>query len=212
VNLVAGQVYGATGPTAILSVGSGGMEVERQVIKELISVNYDQPVVFVGMDHSLDANNLARANLLSAFGHKIKMVATDHLSEIQLREITAGNTGITVVICRNDIFMLGEHFSGFRFDLSFHTLFKHHLKARQKRALDDVLIGCSNRMIEYDGFKSWRPLVDVSVNAWDEPVFLNSVLFSILRYSTRKDLKALANRMGTVTYFPVSCTYLLEHR
>ncbi|MEK7650492.1 MAG: hypothetical protein AAB364_01315 [Patescibacteria group bacterium] len=181
----------------LINLGSGGMEVERQVINRLIKMGHDYPVVFVGVDQSSETRLLARNNLAS-FERKILITEKDDLSQIDLDKIKSKdqNNQYKVVLCGNDIFRLPDNFKKKYFDFGLHSLFRHHLNEKQKNRLDEVLQSIADTTLEYDGFKDWFGILPQTIIGWKHPVFLNAEIFSNLRFSTKFKIKQEVEKRG----------------
>jgi hypothetical protein len=172
----------------VADFGSGGMEAERQIITELCKRNYNHKVVFIGIDQSVSAHRVAKDNLRS-LGGKIRTVEVEELDQAQLEGLKQGSAPYTVVHCRNDLFDLGRLFGKEAFDISFHTLFKHHLTEPQQEKLDQVSHHVSKKVLEYDGFFDFIGMIPQTFIGWNNPVFLNAEIFSNIRYLGKDKVK-----------------------
>ncbi len=190
----------------LASLGAGGMEADRQVIQSLKGSKHDQQVIIVGIDRSSHAHTIAYENL-TFFDKDIKIYRFDRLSQNDLDEIRKNEKGIAVVLCKNDIFKLKDQFPLHYFDLTYHSLFKHHFIKRDQERLDEVMSGISKQSLEYDGYKSWIALIPQSITGWKYPLFLSDTVFSMLRYSTKKQIKSLS---GKISFFTKTGHYLRE--
>jgi len=197
-------------PLVLADIGFGGMETERQVIEKLIEDDHQQPIVFVGIDQSLSAHEIAKENL-SPFKDKIQYHDIDQLSDSTLKDTIKSNTGITVIACRNDIFNFSKIFGQGIFDLSYHSLFKHHLNDQQQKKLDRVLQQISKKVLEYDGFRSNISLIPQTKNGWGHPAFLNAAIFSNLRFNKQHDLSLQSKQKGKkILFFRQKGNYLMK--
>lgn len=197
-------------PLVLADIGSGGMEAERQVIERLIKDDYKQPIVFIGVDQSPSAHEIAKENL-SIFKDKIQYRNIDQLSDPILEDIKKFNVGITVIACRNDIFNLDKIFGQNIFDLSYHSLFKHHLNEQQQKELDRILKFTSKKVLEYDGFRSNIFLFLQIKSGWNHPAFLNAAVFSNLRFNKQRNLISQSRQKNKkISFFKHLGNYLTK--
>lgn len=195
-------------PAIILSIGSGGMEIERQVLEKLINSKYGKRIIFVAVDKSNIALEIAKENFRGIDSridiHEFKILDGRLLDKIKFSE----NEKHTVIMCKNDIFDFKKDFNQYSFDIVFHSLFKHHLGGDEKKILDNILEDVSRCILEYDGYKSWLLVVPQTITGWGHPVFLNAEIFSNLRYFEKKELLNQYKNQN-IRFFKVG-TYLLE--
>ena len=91
----------------------------------------------------------------------------------------------------------------------YHTLFKHHLNDAQKERLDNDVVPLGRKLLEYDGYRTWGPVIPQTLVGWQHPVFLCAELFSNFRYMEKKQL--LKSFQGKKYSFHTRVgTYLLE--
>lgn len=174
-------------PLILANLGSGGMEVERQVIKLLQQDDWAIPVVFCGIDKSPITHDMAKQNLRELAG--VSFHEIDELTPAGLDQIRGNKAVYRVVLARNDIFELDETLPNQYLDLVYHSLFRHHLTEKQSQGLDLILKKVSKRIFEYDGVRSWLFFIPQTLEAWQYPAFLNGSLFSNLRYKTKRELR-----------------------
>ena len=192
-------------PLVLANLGAGGMEVDRQVISHLLEKKYGKPIIFIGVDKSPVTNKIAKENL-NSLGKVIEIVDIEILTKNRLEEIAELNKGIAVILCKNDIFNLGTEFPPKYFDLVYNSLFKHHLtESSDKEKLDKIIKEISKKSLEYDGYRSWFHMIPQSIVAWNNPVFLNGTIFSMLRYSGKINLN-----FSKVSFFKNTGHYLRE--
>jgi len=192
-------------PLILANLGAGGMEVDRQVISQLLEKKYGKPIIFIGVDKSPITNKIAKENL-NFLGKAVEIVDVENLTKNRLEEIAKTNRGITVILCKNDIFNLGAEFPPKYFDLVYNSLFKHHLtEESDKDKLDKIISEISKKSLEYDGYRSWFHMIPQSIVAWNNPVFLNGTIFSMLRYSGKINLN-----FSKVSFFKNTGHYLRE--
>jgi len=197
-------------PLVLVNFGSGGAEVEKQVIKKLLDHNLDKSIIFISIDKSLVTHAIAKNNL-KEFSGIIDIEEIVNINEDILdKEIKFNVNKIKVILCQNDIFNLFKEFNNRKFDLIFHSLFKHHLNYEDKEKLDLISSNLAKNIIEYDGYKSWFHIViPHTITGWHDPVFLNATIFSDLRYFTRHELKEKKQNGWELSLFKVG-TYALE--
>lgn len=194
--------------SVIISIGAGAMEVEKQVIKKLIRLGNQKPVIFIGIDKSDISRKLAKENLSASPDTLI--IERNLLDEARLEEINKGTSSLyTVVLCNNDIFSLDKYFTGTSFDLAYNCFFKHHFTPEEARHIDQMLSRHSKEVIDYDGVKNRFNTFVQPLFVWNNPVLLSETVFSNLRYKTIKELK-VQNNDEKITIHRVQGTYLKE--
>ncbi|PIR74645.1 MAG: hypothetical protein COU35_01390 [Candidatus Magasanikbacteria bacterium CG10_big_fil_rev_8_21_14_0_10_47_10] len=175
----------------IVNFGSGGMEVERQVMQTLKQRNYPHRVCFVGCDRSDAARRVARDNLASLKPALEIHEVTGTLSDASVRAIMdETKSQFVAILCANNIFELDKMFGSKQFDILFHSLFKHHLNRDEKNRIDIVATHAARTVLEYDGYKSFPHILPQTVTGWQFPPLLSGAVFSNLRYSTKEQLMA----------------------
>lgn len=172
----------------LINLGSGGMEIEKQIIKKLIENKIDKRVIFIGNDKSLSAIETARENLKTMEN----LINVEEFNLLTVPEIEKfekdDNKKINVLLCQNNIFELDKYFSPYFFDVSFNSLFSHHLDEKQKILIRNIMKTIAKKAYEYDGYKTKWSIVPQSIEAWNNLVFLNASIFSILRYRNKKEI------------------------
>lgn len=193
-------------PGVVMDLGAGGMEIERQIIEELALRAYPHRIIFIGIDRSKVAEELARENLSTAALHA-KIYEITRLNAETLKEFRHEKQEKHIVIfCKNDIFNLGKEFSENTADIIFYSKFRHHLNESQKILLDKITHKISRVVMEYDDYRSLFFFIPQSLSAWSSPVLLNGAIFSRLRDPTRQELKK--RDASRLKFFPVG-SYLL---
>jgi len=192
-----------------VSLGCGGMEVERQVIKKLLNIKHNQQVVLIGVDKSTVTHEIAKDNLREIEPY-IDIHEVEHLNNLILEKILKDETNYhVVIICKNDIFELAKDFRSKEFDLIYHSLFKHHLNGEHKQAIDLIIGELAKKIVEYDGFKNLFAFIPQTIIGWRYPFFLNAEIFSNLRYFQRWELKTTYRDLN-IKFFNALGTYLVE--
>jgi hypothetical protein len=177
-------------PVVVLSLGCGGMELERQVIYQLMRTRFNFPVVFIGVDYSpaiqdlitLRFGSLVSKGLLQV--RTISRLGTDVLSELKTQ---AASQGFLVVWLSGNAFDLKDLPEN-SFNLVYHTRFKHHLTPVESEKLDKLAIHLAPKVIEFDDLFSIQWFVYVSIYAWRFPAVLNGAIMSTLRYLSKREL------------------------
>lgn len=196
-------------PLVLVNLGAGGMEVDRQVIASLLDKKYSQPIVIVGVDKSPTTHMIAKGNI-GSLGSAVNVIEREELSREELNKIEAANKGIVVILCKNDIFSLGDVFPAGSFDLMYHSLFKHHLAAELRPCLDLLMKKMASHAYDYDGYRTWGVIVPQTVVAWNYPFFLSGTVLSNIRFDTASVIKERAKNAKNVSFYPNTGHYLLE--
>ncbi len=198
-------------PFVAMNLGCGGMEAERQVIRKLLEKKFERQAIFIGIDVSPVAREIATENLREVEPfidiHHIEKLNQNLLDELMRNE---KNRHI-VILAKNDIFELPQLFSQGSFDVIYHTFFKHHLNHEQKIKIDSIVTALARRGLEYDGYKSWPVIIPQTLTGWSHPVFLNAELFSNFRFFTRNEIVEKNNQKKKLSFFNRIGTYLLEY-
>jgi len=194
-----------------LHLGSGGREVDRQVVKKLIDKKHIGRVALIGADISSVANDLAKENFqeIEPFIaiHEVEKLTKQSLDEIFKKEASH----YIIILTKNDIFTLPRNFPRHFFDVIYHTLFKHHLITSQKEKLDAEIVPLGKKLLEYDGLKSWPFLIGPHTwSSWRNPPLMNGSIFSNLRYCTKEEVTVFAQKYGGQLSLSKIATYLLE--
>lgn len=204
VKKIVGYLKNRQEKTVIVTVGSGGMEVERQVLQMLLASGYQHKVLWIGIDRSDIAHAVAEKNL-NSLGTSMKVIKTDLLtSENLFGFIDDGQ--YQVILCKNDFFDIVKFFNTKEFDLVVSSLFKHHLPPDLKIKFDQVTKYIAKNFLEYDGYRNLVNLIPQSLIAWNNPILLNASVFSGLRYQQKNKIK-IPNDCK-ITFYSIG-TYLL---
>lgn len=196
-------------PLVIANLGAGGMEVDRQVIANLIEEKHPHPLIVVGVDKSPTTRLIAKDNIIS-LGSAVNVIECDQLTNERLEEIKASEKGITVVLCKNDIFSMKNSFPFNTFNLIYHSLFKHHLPPEQRPQLDSLIKKLALRAFEYDGYRTWLTIIQQTIVAWNYPFFLSGIILSNIRFDTAMVVKERAVFAKSLSFHPNTGHYLLE--
>jgi hypothetical protein len=198
-------------PRIVMDLGSGGMEVERQIIDRLIRAEYEQDICFIGVDHSDAARVIAKRNLAKLPSESVHVSEELQLSRKGIDEIfLSSSRQYQIVLCDNDIHGLPDVFLAQSVDLIFHSKLRHHLSDEKKRDIDNVTAQVGRLIIEYDNYRSWPFLAVVSLAVWRYPVMLNGAVFSRLRDPSKKKLMSPLRAEDEISFFKDS--YLVVKR
>lgn len=202
-------IFSENRPLALVNLGCGGMEIERQIIKILFNKSHHQKTLFIGIDKSEASHKLARENL-KEFESLIDIRDIENLEGSILEEILkTEKKQYTIIKCKNNIFKLDRDFNPSSFDMVFHSLFRHHLNNPQKKQIDSVIKTIAKSSLEYDGYKSWFIMIPQTIMVWRQPILLNATIFSDLRYSTKEEIRSRIKNRQKLSFFRIG-TYLLE--
>lgn len=192
--------------TILCDLGCGGMEIERQILKKLLSKKFNQKVLFIGIDKSQVVHEVAKRNLHEV-EHLIDVFDINLLDQRKFNEvIETTSQKHAVIMCRNDVFELPNYFPPQSFDIIFHSLFKHHLNNIEKNKIDEAISKVAKIILEYDGYRNWKVIPIQSLTIWKSPVLLNATIFSDLRYQERAYIK---KQFSNVSFLRIG-TYLAE--
>ena len=196
----------------LMSLGSGGAEIEREIIEALIHKNFQKKIVFINVDQSLTAHEIAKKNLAS-FSSKTDFYFFETLSNQLIEKIKQNSHFNYIVIqCQNDIFKLDDVFPKNYFDIIYNSLFMHHLNFEQREKLENICINISNNFLEYDGYKDFMKIILHSITAWHNIILLNGSVFSGLRYRTKTEiLKNIKFNQDTNIKYELKFNNILGH-
>ena len=170
----------------IASLGSGSMEVERQIIEQLQKTKNVKPLTIVGFDVSSNTRAFAEKNL--SVLTNVRIVQEIKLTEEKLAVLERETQElILVVISDNDIFALSSYFTSHAFDLVITALFLHHLNEADRIRLVEQMRTFASRTLNYDGYKNEIVIPILSMIGWNSPVFLNAAIFSTIRFPDRAE-------------------------
>lgn len=171
---------------SILNFGSGGMELEKQIIEKLVkdSILLRKNIFFVGIDTSEGSRKIGKENL-AQIEEKIEIIETNILDE----ELFKSNKGIRVILSGKTPFVDENHPEKPIFDIILTSLFMHHLKEREQNKLRDNFKLYGEKVFEYDGYHKLISYFVQAIEAWGDPIFLNASIFSILRYNNKNIIK-----------------------
>ncbi len=180
----------ATRPVLMLSLGCGGMELERQIIYELIRSRSRVPVTFVGVDYAPIVPEIVAAR----FGPLLSrgLIRLETSSRVDLDEVGRLKNGehsgqFRILILNTDAFELARLPADF-FDCAYHTRMAHHLTRQEHESLNRLALHLAPRLFEFDDLFSVRTLLLASVFAWRFPAGFGCVVLSYLRDLSRREL------------------------
>lgn len=195
-------------PKVIVDLGSGAMEIDRQVLEELVRQNYKEKLIIIGIDKSSIAHELSKNNLADLQDY-VEIIEADILTEETIDNYRSGEKNLTVILCKNNIFSLDKDFKNSLFDLIFYSKFRHHLNGDEKEKLDYIVKKIGKKCIEYDDYKSWLLMIPQSLATWNSLVLMNGAIFSRLRDLTKQELIDRTKDNQEIYFFKVG-SYLLE--
>jgi hypothetical protein len=175
----------------LLSIGSGAMELERQVIEDLLKKNFKTPIIFLGVEISPEISDITFSNLSSLVDRKlIKIKKINYLNDQILNDLKteAKSQRFLVVIFNKNTFDLKKGLSDNIIDIVYHSRAKHHFGPKEKDNLDKMATHLAPRVIEFDDFCSLPVFIFPSVITWLWPVTLNGAILSYLRDFSKKEL------------------------
>jgi hypothetical protein len=179
-----------TRPIVMLSLGCGGMELERQVIYELIRKRSRVSITFVGVDYSPIVPEVVTDRfrpLLSKGRLQMETATEANLDQLNRLKVVEGSSQFRVIILNTNAFEL-EYLPENFFDCAYHTRLAHHLTAEEHRALNRLAVHLAPRLIEFDDLFSIRTLLLASLFAWHFPAGFDGVVLSYLRDPSRREL------------------------
>ena len=193
-------------PLFILDIGSGSMEIERQVISRLINHGIKNKPIFIGLDNSPTACRIAKKNL-SQLGEIIEIHELINWDDVFALGINDTNQKFKTVLINNDLSFLSKC-GDKQLDLIFYSKFKHHLPADIKKELEDITGKKAKIVAEYDDYKSFHFLVPQSMGAWRYPVLMNGAIFSRLRCPSKGELATNVKEEEYLKFFYKIKSYL----
>ena len=197
------------GPVVVLSLGCGGMELERQIMYELLRTRLNLPVVFIGVDYSTAVPEVMASRFAPLVSKGLLQVKTiSHLDTDVLNKLKIQTTShmFSVVLLNTSAFDLKDLPEN-SLSLIYHTRLRHHLTLEESRRLDELAIHLAPKVIELDDLFSIPGFILASIFAWRFPVVLNGGILSYLRDFSKKELLAQKAEAWTVATFsnPVWC-------
>ncbi len=191
-------------PIVLLDIGSGAMELERQIICELLKKEFKFPIIFLGVEFSLTNSRLAFSNLSKLAGENlIEIKKISSLNNKILNELKekANAKNFLIVILNDNFFNVKNNLSFHSIDLVFHSRLKHHLKYEEKDDLDNVAKYLAPKVIEFDDFYSIPVFVFPSIITWNQPTTLNGAILSYLRDYSKKELLFQDNKSWKIKFY-----------
>lgn len=193
----------------VIDIGSGGMEIERQVMQNLFDKNYPSTVTFVGIDVSADALSRAATNI-AELGSSISVAFVEQLDQDTLERIEHSTQAqFLILLCRVDINDALKMCPRGYFSFAFTSLFLHHIPRVARTQILQQVGTLARDVIHYDGYRSPMNLIPQSIVAWRHPVFLNAAVFSNLRYMKKDELKRF--HAGSLVTFYAHGRYVSEN-
>lgn len=174
----------------IASLGSGSMEVERQITERLQRQSVTRPLTIVGFDISQNTRAFAKKNIGTL--ERVRVVAETGLTQARLYQLEQETQeSVLVIVADNDIFTIASDFGQHSFDFAVTALFLHHLDtAGRVKIIEDMKI-IAPQTLNYDGYKNEIVVPILSVAGWGSPIFLNAAIFSTVRFPSRTEVRTL---------------------
>ncbi len=174
----------------VIDIGSGGMEIERQILQNLLNKNYSSPITFVGADISIDALSRAKKNI-ATLGSNVYIKFVEHLNPDTIEHLEHdASVQFLVLLCHSSVDDLLRTCPRDYFSFAFTSLFLHHIPRSVRIQILQHIGALARDVIHYDGYRSPMNLIPQSLIAWWHPVFLNAVVFSNLRYMKKDELRS----------------------
>lgn len=194
------RLRGKDGSIKLLSLGCGGMELERQIIERLHKIDFTShyPIIFIGVDKCADAIGLVKENLSLVSHNLIDIRSVTDLDAQTINELSEETKcQFKVVILQSDIFAL-EKLPANWIDVVYCARFKHHLdRPKEQKRLDSIMTHLtSNVAIEFDDMCSIPIFIFPSVLTWRWIVTLNGAILSYLRDPSKEELLAQSDGWG----------------
>ncbi len=178
----------------LVSLGSGPMEIERQLIRKLRAYDFSGSIFFFGVDNSPQSIDIAIRNHEQNDVTVVKLNQNFTIDGLK-RKYT--NEKYVLFLITDDVFNLPKYFMEGEIDILLYSKFKHHLTNPNKYRLDGMLRHLASSAIENDDVNNlFLNIVSVQSN-WFKPVLMNAALFSFLRDPSPGELKR--KRAGWVT-------------
>ena len=175
-------------PLILVSLGSGALEIERQLIWSLRKQKSDARIILFCIDNARESIEAGKKNIANS------NIQIDELNDIKPEMIrsyfTGGNQSqYRVIIIHGDALMLDRYFGPRSIDIVYHSRFKHHLAASQKEELDRQIMKTAKIGLEHDDLNGWFLLIFTFISNWQKPVLMNGGVFSCLRDPKKIQLK-----------------------
>lgn len=187
----------------LMSLGSGSMEVERQVILTLKKRDFKNKVVFVGVDLSQASLDTAKNNLKTL---NIPIEQVSNISEHELNALEQKHTQdqFIVILLKENVFNLDKYFNEKSIDLLYNTKFRHHIFPKQKELLDVLTKKLAKRIVEADLLNNLFMFIVplIARTRWWHPILLNGGMFSSLRCPTKQEILDTKKTGWDVKVFP----------
>jgi hypothetical protein len=182
-------------PVLVGEMGSGSLEVVRQLILRILKRNINTQITFIAFDKVYSSSQMALENLAS-LKEKIEIYKTNYLTVEYLNKVNDHRSkNIIVILVQKDIFDLNLEKQNIKFDVIYHSFFKHHIENINKPLLDLMIKKISLKSFEYDDFRSSLGVLIHAFYTWKNPVLMNGAVFSILRSPTLNSLKQTSDSL-----------------
>lgn len=174
----------------VAGLGSGAMELERQLIQRLGGLS--NPVVFVGVDCSESITKVASENFQDLKNSGlIRFMAIDSIDEEKIKELKdlAEKCKCHIVaVFVGDVFELGESLEENTFDIVYHARLKHHIDQNKRDELDKMVVNLGKVAVEMDDYYDPSVFPFPSIITWGKIATLNGAIVSYIRDPSKKEL------------------------
>ena len=190
-------------PLILISLGSGPMEIERQLIGALRKNGSKQKLIMFGIDSAEASLNAAKENHQKS---NMPIIETDNLNDNFLDKIKEEhkNEQFILILLKANVMLLKNYFKEGSVDLVYHSKFKHHLIGEQKLKLDEICKYLSKVVIETDLLNNMFMMIVpvVARTRWLHPILLNGGIFSALRSPLKQEVLSEVKNGWQVKIFP----------
>ncbi len=190
-------------PLLLMSLGSGSMEIERQIIFALKKINFKNKITFIGVDLSQASLDTAKNNL------KLLDIPIEQVSSLNEKDLNAlqqkyTQNQFTIILLKDNVFNLDKYLNEKLVDLLYHTKFRHHILPQQKEQLDTLVKKLSKRIVEADLLNNLFMFIVplIARTRWWHPILLNGGMFSSLRCPTKQEILDTKKTGWDVKVFP----------
>lgn len=198
------------GPIIVINIGCGGMEIERRLTQDLARHPISQPLVFIGIDSSPAALNVARRNLeaqSNAFTH-LQNLTSEIVSRIKNDK---PDKPIQFYFLIGDALKLNDFILPESIDIVFHAKFHHHLSNHDKKRFDDMIRKIACYAIEFDDYRgAYLPILSI-LTGWNKPILLNGAVISSLRDPTKEDINNYKKEGWVTKIYPLKGFLKIHH-
>lgn len=178
-------------PLVLLGIGSGGMELERQTLQELLVNNFSHPLVFLCVELSPAILEIGLSNIQEFLSDKIivrQLTALDGDLLLELKKEATRENKVVVTILNTDIFNLKETLPSRLIDVIYHSRVRHHLTPTEAESLEQLAMSLASKVIEFDDFYNIPSFIFPTIITWRPAVTLNGAILSYVRDLSKKEI------------------------